>query len=825
MNYQRNVLKTGMTAFLVLFLVFGFSVLAGAEDEHYGGWLDEIVVIEEASEAAGVSLLEQGEIDVYADTITNPELFQRVLDSDDLTYDQAFGSYSELTFNPAGPVFEGTGELNPFAVPRVREAMNYLVDREYIADEIYGGMAVPRFFPLATALPDYSRMITKARELESKYAHNPELAEEIIEEEMIELGAEKVDGQWHYDGDLVELSILIRVEDERNEVGDYVASLLEDIGFAVQRNYATASEASPIWLMSDPAEGGFHIYTGGWILTVVERDEGISWAQMFTDIIMPQPLFQAYDPVEELYTLADRIYSRDFDTVAEREEMMERALELGMEDSVRIYLIDQQAFAPYRSDVQITSDLAGGIAGSYLWPYTARFRDQVGGQMQIALPSIITDAWNPIGGSNWIFDMMLIRATGELGYIPDPYTGLHYPRRYEKAEVSIREGLPVDSTLDWVELEFVEENVVPEEAWVDWDAEAQEFITVGEKHPDGLTSRRKARVYYPDDALENVIWHDGSNFSVADAVMSLILSFDRAQEESDYFDESAIPAYQTFTGHFRGVEIVSTDPIIIDYYTDQYYMDAEQYIPGLFPYYQQGPGAWHNMALGLMAEADEQLAFTMDKADNLDIEHMNMIGGPSLEVLDEKLQEAQETNFIPFESTLGEFIDEEEAAARYSNLENWYNERGHFWVGTGPYYLHDAHHVEGIAELRRYDDHPDPASKYEIFAEPMIPEISLTGDGVIRIGSDLVYDVSITFEGEPYPAEMIDEVKYLIFDAQDNLVATGEAEHVGEADFEVHIGEEITSQLIPGRSRIEIIVTSFSVSLPTIEELGLVTFE
>jgi hypothetical protein len=50
------------------------------------------------------------------------------------------GSYNELSFNPTGPVWESTGKLNPFAVARVREAMNYLIDRNFIVQEIYGGL-------------------------------------------------------------------------------------------------------------------------------------------------------------------------------------------------------------------------------------------------------------------------------------------------------------------------------------------------------------------------------------------------------------------------------------------------------------------------------------------------------------------------------------------------------------------------------------------------------------------------------------------------------------------------------------------------------------
>jgi hypothetical protein len=64
--------------------------------------------------------------------------------------------------------------------------------------------------------------------------------------------------------------------------------------------------------------------------------------------------------------------------------------------------------------------------------------------------------------------------------VPDPYTGLALPLPVDRAEVVVQEGLPVFKTLDWVDLSFEPEIVVPADAWADWDAAAQQFITVAE---------------------------------------------------------------------------------------------------------------------------------------------------------------------------------------------------------------------------------------------------------------------------------------------------------------------------------------------------------
>jgi peptide/nickel transport system substrate-binding protein len=48
---------------------------------------------------------------------------------------------------------------------------------------------------------------------------------------MKKLGAELVDGKWYYKGQPVVLKFLIRIEDQRRQIGDYVATLFEQLGF------------------------------------------------------------------------------------------------------------------------------------------------------------------------------------------------------------------------------------------------------------------------------------------------------------------------------------------------------------------------------------------------------------------------------------------------------------------------------------------------------------------------------------------------------------------------------------------------------------------
>ncbi|MCI0476677.1 MAG: ABC transporter substrate-binding protein, partial [Anaerolineales bacterium] len=236
-----------------------------------GAWVDEVVFFEEPDSAKAVSMIEAGDMHLFGFGISDPKIYAKLKDSKNAAFDPSYGSTSELTFNPVGPTFKD-GRLNPFSVSAIREAMNMLVDRNYIAKEIYGGLAVPMYTVINPVFPDYAKNADVARAIEIKYAYDVKKAKEVIDAEMKKLGAEMAGGVWSYKGTPVTVILIIRTEDERRLIGDYVAKQLEDIGFKADRQYKTAAEATPLWMTADPTEGKMHIYTGGWISTLVNRD-------------------------------------------------------------------------------------------------------------------------------------------------------------------------------------------------------------------------------------------------------------------------------------------------------------------------------------------------------------------------------------------------------------------------------------------------------------------------------------------------------------------------------------------------------------------------
>jgi len=90
--------------------------------DRQGAWLDTVIISEEPSSDSAVTRIEVGDIDVYAYSISEPDIADRIFASDNVAYETSYGSYNEITFNPVLEFEDGS--LNPFGVPAIREAMN-----------------------------------------------------------------------------------------------------------------------------------------------------------------------------------------------------------------------------------------------------------------------------------------------------------------------------------------------------------------------------------------------------------------------------------------------------------------------------------------------------------------------------------------------------------------------------------------------------------------------------------------------------------------------------------------------------------------------------
>ncbi|MEM3740649.1 MAG: ABC transporter substrate-binding protein [Candidatus Korarchaeum sp.] len=666
------------------------------------GWFDSIVFFGEPDHAKAVEMMIKGDIDSYFIDLSEPDLYRKIKQSPELSYDFSFGLYYDLTFNPVGPTFPKTGELNPFSNKKIREAMNYIIDRDYIVNEIMGGLAMPKFVPFVKLLPEGQRYLDEITKIETKYAYSFEKGRAIIESEMRKMGAELVGGKWYFKGKPVTLHFIIRVEDARKAIGDYIATQLEKLGFTVDRMYKTSREASPLWIRGDPAEGKWHLYTGGWITNAVSRDDSDNFQEFYTpeSTMSWSPLWRAYNPDPTFRDIANKLAMKKFATIEERDQMMRKALWMAIEDSVRLWIVDQTAVWARRKEISLVADYAAGYAAQS-WAFTAN-RGKVGGTARISSAEVIIDPWNPTGGSggasNWIYDSMIYDyALWGRAYLLHPQTGMAIPLNVKSVYMEVVKGTPThqsEESKSWFTLKWVDKVTIPSDAWATWDVKAQRMVTAGE------AGVREAKVKFVVDygpVLGKVAYHDGSKRSLADFLFGFILDHERMSPESKLYDESVADSFRSVYEQLKAWRIVSTDPLKIEYYVDYIHLDAEL-IAYTYTFWPSTP--WHAYYIGVLAEENRELAFSADKSNALNVEWTNYIGGPSLEVLKKYLDKAYSEGLIPFPNFMKDYITVEEAKRRYSLLNEFYKSYGHFFVGDGPYYLAKADLIAHTATIK-----------------------------------------------------------------------------------------------------------------------------
>ncbi|MCK4305747.1 MAG: hypothetical protein KAY24_16025 [Candidatus Eisenbacteria sp.] len=655
-----------------------------------GAWVNTVTIERVPDEPTGVSRLLAGDYHIYVQTLSDSELYDAISDDPNYWMKDSFGSWNTLRPNFYGPEFT-TGTLNPFYDFDVLAAWQKLIDRDHIALGIMGGMAVPRYVQTGILSGDRMRylndplMTNNVLALEAQYAYCegtlPGLGLYEFRERVLDLngkpGVTKLvtydagTNELRYDGTQIEVKVAIRSDDpQRNAIGDYIGSQLELAGFKFTPVYGDmATILSPIVNNKAKIEAGdWTFYTGGWVSTVIARDDGDMFYWFHTDgwktgipafAYLPGIDWDEWDlgnpQAEPFLDAAADLIMLNFDTMDERRDMFDIALGEHMRRGM-IYLIDSLGFTGLSNEVDVAADLSGGVYGSWMWAFTVHFTDggvptgnpTVGGDLKVALFDLLVEPWNPVAGSNTVYDMFPLRATGDMAHHPDTSTGLRLPGRLEKADVYVPVGTPSGVTEAWVTLDMTKAAsdpvfIAPDTAWGSWDAANQKVVTVGERfaaNPDRKVGSRVSVAYYPTGTLGHPL-HDGNEVSFADFLYYWILQYDRGMTESGIYDETRVVGLGSLHSDVIGVEFDTDVPgydLVVTTWSNVWQLDAELMVTGWWPNYAQGNGFWHPLALAALAEADGLCAFGEVKAANEGKAWMSFITGDGLIIMGDYLE-------------------------------------------------------------------------------------------------------------------------------------------------------------------------------------------
>src|ERR671922_1290228 len=184
-----------------------------------GSFVDTVRFIRYTDQNVALELVKQGKIAIYYFAIPLEVVSEMMNNPAVKIYDRIAGSFG-LLFNPA-PYNDSSRLLNPFQIREVRYAMNFLVDREFVVDEILKGYGSVLIDPFGQYSPEYLNLIDTVESLGIRY--NPKLGEQMIEKALIKEGAtkDKTTGKWFFADKPITIKILIRSDDPRRKsLGD-----------------------------------------------------------------------------------------------------------------------------------------------------------------------------------------------------------------------------------------------------------------------------------------------------------------------------------------------------------------------------------------------------------------------------------------------------------------------------------------------------------------------------------------------------------------------------------------------------------------------------
>ena len=837
-----------------------------------GPYPDEIIWSEEMDEVVAIEKLKKGELQAYIWGLTDPAAIHMAQLAPEIRLASSYPGWNSLSYNPF-PTYNitagGSGELNPFKNMTFREAFNYLIDRDYIVREILHYLGVPLWTPWPPSFPDYMKVYSQMKEIEAEYPYDPYMAMDIIEECMTYMGAYKKAGIWYWKNPIddierpVTIRIFIRIEDYRRLIGEYVASLLEDLGFTVERIYGDSAKASAV-VMSDmtPWKGKWHIYTSGWVMTTSYSHNdwvpigfewalydphfyfyfypyyfyvllGWSWEEArsvttwfggFPDLLPEEP-----DPFAvEFFQAMWRLYIKDYATEEERNELVVNCTRMCLKHSFNTWLVNSMdIFAWNKGFGNMAFDVLGGLYS--IWAYrTMAFLDEagnptVGGTAHLGNKRMFIEPWNPIAGSTWLYDSVIFRCIHGYSIYFHPHTGV---------------SIPVQTTFK-VEGTWTPENPeatmpIPDTAFYpNWTGKAEDgYIRWVSAHDVGYNESRfvvTLNFHFGKWHYSN-IGHDIS-MDLSDILYMLAFWARMGLSEGEDPIYEADPAYypeaRWFPRYFRGIEVINNTAVKV--YFDFWHVEkshiaeyADDCLWTVLP--------WEVMAAMVKAREDEKIAFSSGTAAVLGVPWLDIAKDPeSIDALKDALDALSAENYIPpfLDATRDDVaafggdiwgVDADEATARWSALNAWYDATagwspsglGHFYVSNGPFYLHSVDVAGKKVRLKAHPGYPFPPGHFNELVKAITISVEAKAAEAIP-GLPTTVEAYVTKAGAPYSNV---DAMLVIYDPEGNVLFEKDAEvDAATGRVYVELTEEDTSKLVVGICRMTFLVTDLETGL------------
>jgi len=821
--------RSGILALLFVFVMV-LSPLAAAEK---GPAADTLYIGIRTNEETGITDVAKGDLDIFLWAVGGAsfqDLPSDVLEK--LTLIKTASGYNDLEVNPVhdddNPYLITVGEkkyFNPFAIRDVRYALNFLVSRQYIVQNILqgSGQAMLGGIRPSTGANAYFEPVYKTMGITAvaDIAKSQQLVENAMKKAADDLAKQGYelkkgdDGFWYFNGEPITVKFIIRIEDYRKDLGLYVSDLIEKFwGFKVDRLLWDRRKASSTVYAGDPKNYQWNIYTGGWVSTInikwpddytawwytswygwlpsagvgwqLPRDELITVKELVDELggaeavienfqlkyyNTPDKLSELYDMTEEEVTKMLVLGSVDFNgktykleegNVDKYWDLQKISMALGVRDSQKVFLIEAWEYFPVNKDR--VKAIARDVS-SGLWArwglITAETPDKV---VKVA-------EFSATGA-------LFMSAFNPIGGMDDVYTSTIWRVIYDYAiYTDLATGTYIPVRCDYkVERGPV---TVPDDAVI--------YDTVQDKWVAAHAGEEAAAKITYDCRFGN--WHDGHPMTMADIKYAAAFSWEWSTKDSDddvYYDEK-LSATAESLAKVKGIEWVDEDTYVV--YTDLTHPVADDVMAYMNVFWASQPWQLLYAQSELVAKGDEygasQKYSFSEEAEG--VAQLDYLVKDHVADLKKVLEALKNKNAVP--AAIAD--DVSDPSEGYTKVLNWINSKGHAVISNGPFYLENYDPDKIFLELKAFRDPTYPFDLDYWKEKLLLAKLELAGINVptkINTGDEVKVTVQANMV-EEYPevgtkpadrgfvfVEVKDETGQTVFSGEAKLATAGSFE-------------------------------------------------
>ncbi|NPA84997.1 MAG: hypothetical protein GXO07_03215 [Crenarchaeota archaeon] len=442
----------------------------------------------------------------------------------------------------------------------------------------------------------------------------------------------------------------------------------------------------------------------------------------------------------------------DYESKEQRDKILGDLLKMGIEDAVRIFVVAPiNAYITNANVKDVVNDLMAGISNR--WTEMIAYKPG-SPKLTIAVKYVHKWAWNPVGGYQDFYSVIIHQGMVDGFMANNPYTGDKIPLLAKSW--TVKTG-----------------NIV-----VPTDAITYNYTTHEWTHVKPGTVAKSMVVLHLSDNWG--AFHTDQKVRLADMLywVYLVMEWSTQSDQNDTrFDPFLASVNGPWVQNFKGVQFIPPNTLVI--YSDMQHFDPNE-LADMVSAVLAPSVPWELLYAMEKVVLEGKAAFSSSTAQSKGVDWLDGLNPKHVAEVRAVLERcAQEGKVPPQVSQLAELLGIN-ASPNYNAVIRFIDKHGHMIVGNGPLYLDRYYPDSDSAVLRAFRDprYPFTPRDFENLAydKVVFAEVrSVSVPDVVPKGQPIEITVKVVNKNTGEPLENA-IVFVAIYDPNGNLVASGFAE-------------------------------------------------